>query len=110
MFRNRLRDDAGLQGYPEVATRMQARARSMPGFIDFKLFEAADGERVAIIVFDTVEHQRAWREDPEHAEAQEEGRESFYSEYSISVCEEQHYATFWRGERAGAAGRSDGGR
>lgn len=60
----------------------------MPGFIDFKTFAAIDGERVSVIVFDSLEHQASWREDPEHRSAQRRGRREFYSEYSISVCEE----------------------
>jgi heme-degrading monooxygenase HmoA len=60
----------------------------MPGFMEFKAFTANDGERVSVIVFDTLEHQAAWRDDPEHQSAQRRGRHEFYAEYSISVCEE----------------------
>lgn len=60
----------------------------MPGFVDFKTFVATDGERVSIVVFDNLEHQHAWRDDPEHVEAQRLGRQSFYAEYSVSVCEQ----------------------
>jgi hypothetical protein len=30
----------------------------------------------------------AWRDDAEHRVAQQRGRDAFYSEYSISVCQE----------------------
>ena len=60
----------------------------MPGFVDFKTFVATDGERLSVIVFDTIAHQHAWRDDPEHRVAQQRGRDTFYSEYSISVCQE----------------------
>lgn len=100
VFRNRLGQDAAEQGYPEVAAEMQARARSMPGYVDFKLFVAADGERVAIIVFESLEQQRAWRDDPAHRDAQVRGRESFYSDYSISVCEEIEFRYFRRDDES----------
>ena len=88
VFRSRLRHDAEANGYGELAARMEDRARAMPGFIDFKTFSSPDGERFSVIVFDTIAHQHAWRDDPEHRGAQQRGRESFYSEYSISVCRE----------------------
>lgn len=86
VFRSRLRPDADERGYGPLAALMEERARAMPGFVDFKGFSAPDGERVSIIVFDTLEHQAAWRDDPEHREAQRRGREEFYEEYSLSVC------------------------
>jgi heme-degrading monooxygenase HmoA len=86
VFRSRLRPDADERGYGPLAARMEARARAMPGFVDFKSFSAPDGERVSIIVFDTLEHQEAWRDDPEHRAAQKRGREELYEEHSLSVC------------------------
>ena len=94
VFRSRLRPDAEDHGYGELAARMETRARSMPGFVDFKTFLATDGERVSIIVFDTPEHQAAWRNDPEHRIAQRRGRAFFYDKYSISVCDESHHSSF----------------
>lgn len=94
VFRSRLRPDAAALGYPELASRMEARARSMPGFVEFKAFTAPDGERVSIIVFDTVDHQAAWRHDVDHRLAQRRGRAEFYTEYSISVCEELSFRSF----------------
>lgn len=88
VFRSRLRPEATELGYEELAARMEARARSMPGFMDFKTFAADDGERVSVIAFDSLEHQAAWRDDPEHRAAQRRGQQEFYAEYSISVCEE----------------------
>jgi len=60
----------------------------MPGFVDFKTFVATDGERLSVIVFDTIAHPHAWRDEPEHRAAQQRGRDIFYSEYSIVVCQE----------------------
>lgn len=105
VFRSRLRPDAEARGYGEVAAEMEARARSMPGFVDFKTFLAADGERVSIIAFDTVEHQAAWRDDPEHRVAQRRGREAFYDEYSISVCDERHHRSFHHVNESGHEAR-----
>jgi heme-degrading monooxygenase HmoA len=66
---------------------MYALAGAMPGFISHKTFNAEDGERVAIVEFENEEAQVAWRNHPEHREAQGLGREKFYSEYDLKVCE-----------------------
>lgn len=86
LFRSRLRDDAG-EEYQATAKRMLELASAMPGFVSFKSFRAEDGERISVIEFESEEHVRAWREHPEHREAQRRGRERFYAEYRIQVCE-----------------------
>jgi heme-degrading monooxygenase HmoA len=86
VFRSRLRDDAG-EGYGRTADAMEERARAMQGFVDFKTFVSADGERVSLIVFASREAHDAWRDDPEHRAAQRRGRSEWYAEYSILVCE-----------------------
>jgi heme-degrading monooxygenase HmoA len=85
VFRSRLRDVH--PGYDETADAMEAAARAMPGFVDFKTFAADDGERVSIVVFDSQESHDAWRNDPRHRDAQRRGREEWYAEYRIQVCE-----------------------
>jgi len=89
VFRSRLRAEAGAE-YAELAPRMEARARSMPGLLDFKTFSADDGERVSIIVFESWEQHCAWRDDPEHRRAQARGRSHLYEEYTVQVCREVH--------------------
>jgi heme-degrading monooxygenase HmoA len=57
----------------------------MPGFISAKTYEAADGERVTIVVFEDQASHAAWREHPEHRQAQRIGIDRLYAEYSITV-------------------------
>jgi heme-degrading monooxygenase HmoA len=85
VFRSRLRHDAEARGYDALAEAMERRARELPGFVDFKGFSAADGERVSIVVFESIDAHLAWRDDPEHLEAQSRGRSDFYLEYDITV-------------------------
>ena len=88
VFRSRLRQDAEANGYDKLAAHMEGHAGAMPGFIDFRGFTATDGEQLSVIVSDTIAHQLAWRDNAEHRVAQQRGRAAFYSEYSISVCQE----------------------
>ena len=85
VFRSRLRSD-NRERYDELAPRMSELARSMPGYRSHKAFVAEDGERVTIVEFDDEASQRAWSHQPEHVAAKQQGRESFYAEYRLQVC------------------------
>jgi heme-degrading monooxygenase HmoA len=93
VFRSRLRPESVAE-YHETAQRVLELARTMPGFVDFKSFEAEDGERVSIVTFASTETHRAWRDHPDHRAAQQRGRETLYASYDISVAEvvgERHF-------------------
>jgi heme-degrading monooxygenase HmoA len=86
VFRSRLRPEA-VDEYAPMAAEMSRLAATMPGLVDVKSFTAADGERVTVATFADEESQATWREHVEHRAAQRAGRERFYAEYSIQVCE-----------------------
>jgi len=86
LFRSRLAPDAGDE-YGQTAARMLELARAMPGFVSFKWFTAGDGERLSVIEFQSEADAAAWRSHPEHVAAQRRGREKFYAEYRLQVCE-----------------------
>lgn len=103
VFRSRLREESA-DRYHRLAGEMEALARTMPGFVEFKTYEAPDGERVSIIVFASMQAHRAWRDHPRHRRAQELGRRLLYSSYRITVCEQLHEWT----HRTGGAGPGRG--
>jgi heme-degrading monooxygenase HmoA len=82
--------------YYETVARMAEIARSMPGFISYKGYFAEDGERVSIHEWETAEQLRAWREHPEHLKIQAVGREYFYEEYTLYVCDNPRASHFRR--------------
>lgn len=92
IFRSQLRADA--DAYPAVAARMEALAREQPGFLWIQAFEAADGERLTLFAFESLEAIRAWGAHPEHREAQRRGRAEFYASYSLQLCELVREARF----------------
>ena len=85
VFRSRLRPGVE-EAYGVRGGEIYGLAVDMPGLISAKDFVAEDGERVAIVEFDTAEHLRAWREHVEHKRAQQEGRDRWYASYQIQVC------------------------
>ncbi len=97
VFRSRLMP--GLRDeYIALVDRMVEIAVSIPGYISHKGFFAEDGERVTVVEFEHEEGMRAWRMHPEHRAAQKKGREIYYSEYSIQVCNVVREARFRRDE------------
>lgn len=86
VFRSRIRPGVE-DAINAVGARMYEIASSMPGFVSYKDFTADDGEGVAVVEFDTLEHLASWHDHPEHRQAQQRGRDEFFSEFRIQVCE-----------------------
>ena len=95
VFRSRVRPETAERYYAEVE-RMEAIARSMPGYISNKGYFAEDGERVSIHEWESPEHLQAWRTHPEHLKLQKLGREEFYEEYTGYVCDAPRTMRFQR--------------
>ena len=93
VFRSRLRPGIEAE-YGARAEVIYGLAAQMPGLVSATDFTAEDGERVAIIEFDSAEHLAAWRDHPEHLKAQAEGRAKFYASYSIQICRVERGAAF----------------
>ena len=100
VFRSRLRAEHA-EEFQARAARMLELARSMPGFVSYKLYTSEDGERCSIVEFESSEQLRAWREHPEHREAQRIGRERYYQEYRLHVAEVARQARFAREDPGG---------
>ena len=95
VFRTRVR--------PEVATEYQAEyeriwkiAKEQPGFISIKTYYSDEGDKVSIQEWESPEQLRVWRDHPVHLEAQRRGREEFYQDYTIYICDEPRTYEFSR--------------
>lgn len=97
VFRSRLRDGVA-DDYNRHAEAVYDRAIKMPGFIDAKDFTAEDGERLALIEWDSPANLAGWRDEESHRAAQQMGRDRYYTGYRIQVCSELRSSTF-DGER-----------
>jgi heme-degrading monooxygenase HmoA len=87
VIRTQLRADADVARYEQLGGRMDELIRAMPGFVSAKDFVADDGDRVTMVTFESAEQLLAWRNLPEHVEAQRLGRGEFYASYAVQVCE-----------------------
>ncbi|WP_105567499.1 antibiotic biosynthesis monooxygenase family protein [Microbacterium halophytorum] len=86
VFRQRT-DPAFVSEYGDIGKDVVAAAPEVPGFISFKRFQADDGESCTVVEFEDLEAHNRWIANPIHRKAMSRGRESFFVEYTITVCE-----------------------
>ena len=87
IFRFHVNPQANLEELGALNQQMGALVSTMPGFLAVKDFSAQDGEVLAIAEFDSLEAVDAWKAHPEHVVAQRRGREEFFADYQIQVCD-----------------------
>jgi heme-degrading monooxygenase HmoA len=87
VFTITLRPDLPADEYEATGTRMGELVGTIPGFLGMD-YSASDGRELLVARFESHEALKAWREQPEHKEAQRLGRERFFAHYRIEVCDE----------------------
>jgi heme-degrading monooxygenase HmoA len=92
IFRS-LRTDHSEESYGEWSDRMDELVAAMPGYIGHtSVRDDVTGRGVTVSYFRSMAELVAWKNVPEHLEAQALGRSSFYREYEIEVAEiVRHY-------------------
>src|SRR5262252_8210987 len=87
VFRARRTPEGDGQEYRQWFLRMSELARKMPGYISHKGYVAEDGERLTLFEWESADTLRAWATHPKHVPTQKLGRDRFYTEYHLQVCE-----------------------
>ena len=71
-------------GYGEIALRMEELAAQQPGFLGV---EAAREELgITVSYWSSLEAIKNWKANDEHLQAQKNGRESWYSDFTVRIC------------------------
>ena len=86
-FRNKLAPDIDAQEYGQRVAKLFEIVTAMPGFRSVREYQGEDGERLSLIEFDSHESLAAWREHAEHRIAQELGKQRYYTEYPLQICD-----------------------
>ena len=71
----------------EQHNRMSELALAMPGYVSHKGYVAEDGERLTLFEWESADALRAWATHSEHVSVKVLGRQKFYSQYHLQVCE-----------------------
>ncbi len=86
IFSAKLRAEASREEYEQWGERMYELVQQIPGFISVDSYPEGDGGELTIARFTSEEALKAWRTQPEHLQAQQLGRSTFYESYHIQVC------------------------
>jgi heme-degrading monooxygenase HmoA len=84
-FRSRLRPEHEAE-YRAMAQELAPQAMAIPGYIAHKTFTAEDGERLTLVEYESQEAVQAWGRHEAHAVAKREGRQRFFSEFRVQIC------------------------
>lgn len=87
VFRARRTPEGDGGEYRQWFRRMSELACEMPGYISHKGYVADDGERLTLFEWGSAATLRAWATHPEHIPVKNLGRQKFYTEYHLQVCE-----------------------
>lgn len=96
VFRARRTPEGEGDEYKTWLARMSELARKMPGYISHKAFVAEDGEHLTLFEWKSAETLRGWAMHPEHISVKALGREKFYTQYHLQVCELTRESKFTR--------------
>jgi heme-degrading monooxygenase HmoA len=76
------------ENYEAWSQRMDALVATVPGYVTHSSYrDEESGKGVTISYFESMADLVAWKQVPQHQEAQALGRSAFYSEYEIEVAE-----------------------
>lgn len=71
-------------GYAAMADKMAAMAQQQPGYLGHE--SARDGLGITVSYWESLEAIRNWKQQAEHLEAQQKGRNVWYSHYKARIC------------------------
>ena len=73
-----------IEGYGEMAEKMELLARQQPGFLGID--SARNEIGITVSYWDSLEAITNWKQQSEHLVAQQKGKKDWYSWYNVKVC------------------------
>ena len=73
-----------LEGYYEMAVRMEELAKQQKGYLGIESARADIG--ITISYWESLEAILHWKNNVEHTEARNLGREKWYKKYQLRIC------------------------
>ncbi len=76
----------GDQGYADMAKKTVEMAEQQEGFLGLDSVRDQDGVGITVSYWDSIESIEKWKHHALHMKAKENGRDKWYSEYTIRIC------------------------
>ena len=70
-------------GYGAMANRMVELAEEQPGFLGIE--SVRDGLGITVSYWKDIESIKAWKQNTEHLQAQQRGRDIWYQEFKVRI-------------------------
>lgn len=75
-----------VDGYDATAQRMVELAAQQPGYLGIESVRNAEGAGITVSYWESEDAIRAWKRNAEHLEAQQQGRQRWYSKFKVRVA------------------------
>lgn len=82
--------------YGDMSNHMVDLVKDIDGFLGMDSVRGADGRGITVGYFRDDEALKSWRENLEHRQAMQLGREKWYDEYSLHVTRVERSYTWTR--------------
>ena len=82
IFTSLVTDD--LSGYEETANKMEELAKQQEGYLGIEF--ARDGVGITVSYWKDLDSILKWKNNVEHTEARNRGREQWYKQYQLRIC------------------------
>ena len=88
------RQTDAVDGYSEMAGKMEAMAKQQPGYLGFESARGEDGLGISVSYWESEEAIANWRRNLEHRTAQSQGLERWYAEFVTRVAKVERARAF----------------
>jgi len=73
-----------IEGYSEMADKMERLAKQQTGFLGID--SARNTVGITVSYWETLNAIKSWKQQTEHLQAQQKGRNYWYSWYNVRIC------------------------
>ena len=87
-------DEGTDRAYAAAATRMEALAATIPGFLGVDSVRGPSGDGITVSYWADDDAIDIWRSHPEHLDTQARGRDEWYEAYELRVARVERARTF----------------
>lgn len=81
-----------IEGYSEMADKMELLAKKQPGFIGID--SARNEVGITVSYWESLDAIKNWKLQTDHLEAQQKGRSNWYSRYNVRICRVEREYSF----------------
>ena len=83
---------ATLDGYSDMADKMEALAQLQPGYLGID--SARSGIGITVSYWRTLDDIKAWKANLDHTAARNQGRRQWYAKYTLRIAKVEHNYDF----------------